>query len=169
MKNFENNVENFGGSGEGSPNFLVDVYGVLLVEEKNFESIEDFRKGGLKINQNLLHFLSEKRHNGSKVAIISNVAQYFFEKDFWNNLTEVEREIFDAIVISGEVGVRKPEPRIFEIAFGRLGVPAENCVMIDDSAENVVVAKRCGARGVVYRDFENFEKEMEKLCQNYQR
>ena len=158
----DKNLENSGGSVSGSPNFLVDIFGVLLIRREEFESFEDFSKNPLQINRKLLDFLEKKRDNGSKIAIISNVAQYHFEAEFWSKLSGVEREIFDAVVISGEVGVRKPDVRIFEIAFDWLGVEPRNSVMIDDSPENVEVARSLGARGVVYRNFDIFKKEMEE-------
>jgi putative hydrolase of the HAD superfamily len=61
-------------------------------------------------------------------------------------------ELFDAWVISGEVGMRKPEERIFRHAAGRLGLAPEQCVFIDDIQANVDAAEALGMAGVLHRD-----------------
>jgi putative hydrolase of the HAD superfamily len=60
--------------------------------------------------------------------------------------------LFNTMVISAEVGVRKPGLEIFEIAIERLGVPASSCVLIDDVAENVDAAAALGVAGVLHRN-----------------
>ena len=57
-------------------------------------------------------------------------------------------ELFDAVVISGEVGMRKPEPRIFRHAAALLGLQPEHCVFVDDVEANVNAAIGCGMTGV---------------------
>jgi HAD superfamily hydrolase (TIGR01509 family) len=57
-------------------------------------------------------------------------------------------ELFDAVVISGEVGMRKPEPRIFRHAAALLDVEPEHCVFVDDVEANVKAAIGCGMTGV---------------------
>ncbi len=59
-------------------------------------------------------------------------------------------EAFDAQVISCEVGMRKPDPEIFELAAERLGLPPSSCAFVDDLDRNVHVAERLGMRGVVH-------------------
>ncbi|HYO17422.1 MAG TPA: HAD-IA family hydrolase, partial [Dermatophilaceae bacterium] len=70
-------------------------------------------------------------------------------------------EMFDAVVISGEVGMRKPEPEIFELALDRIGLPAGECVFVDDMAHNVVAAERAGLAGIVHRTFDETAGELE--------
>ena len=57
-------------------------------------------------------------------------------------------ELFDAVVISGEVGMRKPEPRIFRHAAALLDLQPEHCVFVDDVEANVNAAIGCGMTGV---------------------
>jgi putative hydrolase of the HAD superfamily len=57
-------------------------------------------------------------------------------------------DLFDAVVISGEVGMRKPEPRIFRHAAALLGLEPERCVFVDDVEANVTAAVGCGMTGV---------------------
>lgn len=61
-------------------------------------------------------------------------------------------ELFDAVVISGEVGMRKPDEDIYRFAAGRLALPPAACVFVDDLDRNVEVAERLGMAGIVHRD-----------------
>jgi putative hydrolase of the HAD superfamily len=63
---------------------------------------------------------------------------------------ELFPDMFDAVVISGEVGMRKPEPRIFLHAAELLGVPPSECVFIDDIQANIAAAEQIGFTGVLH-------------------
>jgi putative hydrolase of the HAD superfamily len=56
------------------------------------------------------------------------------------------------VVISGEVGMRKPEERIFRHVAGLLGLEPEQCVFVDDLETNVTAAEAVGMTGVLHRD-----------------
>jgi epoxide hydrolase-like predicted phosphatase len=139
---------------------IFDFFGVLVVRQREFSNMLEIFENRWILNEKLLNFIREERQNGSKIAVLSNVAQYSFNQFFSE---EEQAELFDEVVLSGNEGVSKPDARIFEIACERLGENPENCVFVDDSPENVIVAKNLGMRGIVYADFEEFEKEMEKF------
>lgn len=61
----------------------------------------------------------------------------------------------DAVISSAEVGVAKPDPRIYEIAAAAAGVPPRRCLFIDDRLTNVEGARALGMTGVHYRDIED--------------
>ena len=67
------------------------------------------------------------------------------------------------VVISGEVGRCKREREIFELTLDRIGLPAGECVFIDDMAHNVAAAARAGLAGIVHRTFEETASELEAL------
>jgi len=60
--------------------------------------------------------------------------------------------LFDAVVISGEVGMRKPEPGIFLHAAEALGLDPRQCAFVDDVAANVAAAAACGMTGVLHTE-----------------
>ena len=60
-------------------------------------------------------------------------------------------ELFDAWVISSEVGLRKPDPAIYELAAERLGLPPEACVYVDDLPGNLKPARALGMATVLHR------------------
>lgn len=64
---------------------------------------------------------------------------------------EMFPDMFDAVVISSEVGMRKPEPQIFLHVAGLLGLSPQECVFIDDIDANITAAERVGFTGVLHR------------------
>jgi putative hydrolase of the HAD superfamily len=73
------------------------------------------------------------------------------------------RSIFDSIVISGEVGLRKPDPDIYLFAAKQAGVPADACVFVDDFSVNVEGAEAVGMAGVLHRDARKTIEQLEQL------
>lgn len=59
--------------------------------------------------------------------------------------------LFDDIVCSAEVGCAKPEPEIYALTCGRLGLPPAACVFVDDNEPNIRAAEAAGIRGVLHR------------------
>lgn len=72
-------------------------------------------------------------------------------------------ELFDAIVISGEVGLHKPQPEIFLLGAERVGLPPEQCVFVDDLRENCAGAEAVGMTAVLHRGPERTLPELERL------
>ena len=72
-------------------------------------------------------------------------------------------ELFDAVVISSEVGLRKPDPAIFLLAAERVGVPPTECVFVDDLLPNAEAAKAVGMEGIVHRSAEFTVPRLEAL------
>jgi epoxide hydrolase-like predicted phosphatase len=93
---------------------------------------------------------------GVRTALLSNSWGNEYDRSDWH-------EMFDAVVISGEVGMRKPEREIFELALDRLGLPAGECVFVDDVAPNIAAAAEAGLVGIVHRTFEETARELEAL------
>jgi epoxide hydrolase-like predicted phosphatase len=72
-------------------------------------------------------------------------------------------DLFDAVVISGEVGLHKPQPEIYELGAERLGVSPGDCVFVDDLRENVVGAEAVGMTAILHRDTEETTAELRRL------
>ena len=72
-------------------------------------------------------------------------------------------ESFDATVISGDVGLHKPQPEIYRLGAERIGVPAESCVFVDDLRENVAGAEAVGMTAILHRDPDATIAELERL------
>ena len=63
-------------------------------------------------------------------------------------------ELFDAVVISGDVGLHKPQPEIFQLGAERVGLAPEECVFVDDLRENCAGAEAVGMTAVLHRGAE---------------
>ncbi len=72
-------------------------------------------------------------------------------------------ELFDATVISGDVGLHKPQPEIYLLGAERLGVPVERCAFVDDLRENVAGAEEVGMTAVLHRDTADTIARLERL------
>lgn len=93
---------------------------------------------------------------GIRTGLLSNSWGNDYDRSDW-------LQMFDAVVISGEVGMRKPEREIFELTLDRIGLPAGECVFIDDMAYNIAAAEKAGLAGIVHRTFEETANELEAL------
>jgi epoxide hydrolase-like predicted phosphatase len=96
------------------------------------------------------------RARGIRTALLSNSWGLGYDRAGWDDL-------FDAVVISGEVGLRKPEPAIYRLAAERLGLSPQECVFVDDLAPNVRGAARVGMVGVHYVDHDRAVAELQEL------
>jgi epoxide hydrolase-like predicted phosphatase len=87
----------------------------------------------------------------------------------WDNLRRVVNDTweiadaFDDIVISAEVGISKPDPRIYELAVQRLGVLPRQAVFVDDFPHNVEAAQRVGLKGILFRNSDQVRQDIESL------
>ena len=73
------------------------------------------------------------------------------------------RALFDAVVISAEVDLRKPDAPIFLLAAGWLDLAPAECAMVDDLHWNVAAADELGMTGVLHRDADETVAELERL------
>ena len=71
--------------------------------------------------------------------------------------------LFDAVVLSGEVGMRKPEPTIFRHAAQTLGLPPRQCVFIDDMPANVAAAQALGMTAVLHTETVSTARALQDL------
>jgi putative hydrolase of the HAD superfamily len=72
-------------------------------------------------------------------------------------------ELFDGVVISGEVGIRKPSPEIYALGAERIGLEPEACVFVDDLPFNLTPAAELGMAAVHHRRAEETIAELERL------
>lgn len=116
---------------------LVQNLGVL--ESQVPQLLDDFSAHWQR-NEALVELLRGLR-GSYRLAIISNIppsGRFAFE-----TVLRLD-EIFDSMFLSGELGVEKPDPAIFEIACTEMHVAAENSVFVDDLPENVQGARAFG-------------------------
>ena len=111
---------------------------------------------GFRAAPGMFGVLRNARRHGLRTALLSNSWGADYDRDGWD-------ELFDAVVISGEVGLRKPQPEIFLLTARLLGLPPEQCVFVDDLAVNVRGAAKIGMVGVHHTSVESSIQELEAL------
>ncbi|MBN1527921.1 MAG: HAD family phosphatase [Thermoleophilaceae bacterium] len=72
-------------------------------------------------------------------------------------------ELFDGVVISGDVGLHKPQPEIFLLGCERVGLDPGECVFVDDLKENCAGAEAVGMTAMLHRGAETTIPELERL------
>ena len=113
--------------------------------------------GGMR--QEVVALATEIKTRGFQTAIVTNNAKEFRES--WTKSVPID-EICHTIVDSSEVGIRKPDARIFEFALQALGeVDPARAIFVDDFAANVLAAEALGMRGVLMED--DFAPALEEI------
>jgi epoxide hydrolase-like predicted phosphatase len=111
---------------------------------------------GMRPSDGMTSVVRRAKERGIMTGLLSNSWGLDYDRNGWD-------ELFDTLVISGEVGLRKPEPAIYELAAERLGVKPAECVFVDDLAVNVRGAAAAGMIGVHHTSLESTVAELETL------
>jgi putative hydrolase of the HAD superfamily len=111
---------------------------------------------GLSADREMLDALDALRAGGVPVALVTNS----FGRDCYDGFDLHARA--DVVVISSDVGVRKPSRRIYVIACERLGVAPAHCVMVDDIEHNLDGASRLGIAGVLHTSAAQTVRELDE-------
>jgi putative hydrolase of the HAD superfamily len=119
--------------------------------------LKDRLFSGLLPDTRMVEAVARARRQGISTALVSNS---------WGS-TGYERgrfpELFDEVVVSGETGLRKPEPEIYLHTARLLGVPADECVFVDDLEQNVEGARAVGMTAFVHRSAQFTIPRLEEL------
>ena len=120
------------------------------------EGLIDRLFGGLAPEQAMIEAVTAAREAGVRTGLISNS---------WGTgiYERAPLRIFDATVISGDVGLHKPQPEIYELGAERIGVAPAACVFVDDLRENVAGAEAVGMTAILHRDPAATIAELERL------
>ncbi len=121
-------------------------------------SIRDEFFAGDIIDRDILNFL-RSLHGTHTTGLISNA---------WSDLRDyMTREkmidAFDHIIISAEVGVAKPDPRIFQLALEQAGVGPSEAVFVDDFYVNIEGCEKVGIKGIHFKDAESALQQLKQL------
>ena len=98
---------------------------------------------------------AEFRRRGGRTAILSNGVPEVMARV---RAERVLAEYFDTVLVSYEVGVTKPDARIYELCVQRLGVPAASSLFVDDRVENVEAARQFGIASVLFHGDESVDE-----------
>jgi epoxide hydrolase-like predicted phosphatase len=128
--------------------FIAALSGQLSADAGREVSLEDFATswfGVLRVNEPMLTLMHELRGRGFGMALCTNNVREW--SPLWRSMFAVD-ELFEVVVDSAFIGMRKPEPGIYELTLERLGVPALQTLFIDDVAVNCEAAAALGMQVV---------------------
>ncbi len=114
-----------------------------------------------KVNDGLVEII-KKLKSKYKIALISNYPAYLREKLQKQNLTE----LFDEIIISGEVGYQKPQPEIFTLLCDRLHIAPSELIFIDDTTRSLEGADKIGYTPILYVNNNQLEKDLLEILES---
>jgi putative hydrolase of the HAD superfamily len=121
----------------------------LLGHRPHLHRFKEIYFEALNPNEPMIELMRELNGEGYRMAMLTNNVREW--EPLWRSMLPVD-EIFETVVDSGFVGVRKPEGRIYEIVLERLGLPGEACLFIDDFEHNCEGARAFGIKPVHFRD-----------------
>jgi epoxide hydrolase-like predicted phosphatase len=131
-------------------------FGELLELEDRSRLIERMF-GGVRPDERMLAAVRNVRAAGFRTGLISNsMGGASYDRDLFP-------ELFDGVVISGDVGMHKPQPEIFLLGAERAGVAPQQCVFVDDLRENCDGAEAVGMTVVLHRGADTTLPELERL------
>jgi len=121
---------------------LPDGFSLTRLREVYFERLVP--------NAPMIEFARSLRERGVRTALLTNNVREW--EPLWRaKLPEID-EIFEVVVDSAFVGMRKPDPRIYELTLERLGCRAGDCVFLDDLEINCEAARELGMAAVRFED-----------------
>ena len=109
-----------------------------------------------ELSDDMVNLVRRARRQGLKTALLSNSWGEHYPEHLWVGA-------FDAVVISGRVGMRKPEKEIFRHTAELLQLEPGQCVMVDDLAPNIHGAVDAGMVGVLHVSYAQTVEELEVL------
>jgi putative hydrolase of the HAD superfamily len=128
-----------------------------VLEVKRSDGLIDRLFAGMRPDETMLDAVRAAKRAGVRTGLISNSWGHGrYDRALFSGL-------FDGVVISGDVGLRKPDPRIYELGAGAVDLPASACVFVDDLPGNLKPARELGMATVHHVRAEQTISELEDL------
>ena len=116
-----------------------------------------------RINNRIVDYIKKLKASGKyKLSLLTNINLDLMSEyiDFFK-----QNDLFDDMVISSEVGLIKPDKKIFELTASRLGLNTNECVMIDDRMVNIDGAKSAGMQAIQFISNNQIFEDIDKLLE----
>lgn len=145
--------------------FLARLREALEPELGHVPELHRFREiyfDALDPNEPMIELMRDAKRRGLRMALLTNNVREW--EPLWRSMVPVD-EIFELVVDSAFVGVRKPDREIYELTLERLGdgVGPDQCLFVDDVEVNVEAARELGMHVVHFRDNDQSIAEIKAL------
>jgi putative hydrolase of the HAD superfamily len=110
-------------------------------------------------NVGLFKLVKQLKKQGYKIAILSD--QWHLSKDAL--MPEKDIKIFDTVVVSCDVGIRKPNIPIYQMTLDKLGLKPEEVIFIDNQAWNIIPAHKLGMNTILYHDNKKTKEQLKEF------
>lgn len=111
-----------------------------------------------ELNKRMVN-LGRRLHKRYMLALLSNATPYLEEL-----LARYElNDLFDVVVNSARVGMRKPDKDIYQLTLEKLDLSAEQCLFVDDKERNTAVAEALGMKAILFRSAAQLERQLRGL------
>jgi putative hydrolase of the HAD superfamily len=138
---------------------------VAALEEELGRKLGSFREtyfAHLHPNERMIEYMRDLKGRGLQMALLTNNVREW-EPHWRAKLPDID-EIFEVVVDSAFVGMRKPEPGIYELTLERLdGIAAGQCVFVDDIDANCEAAEALGMHAVRFTDNDQAIADIERV------
>lgn len=128
---------------------IFDCNGVLIVQDH-------------KVNVELLNFIRRRLKPYCKIGMLANTSLRYVERMLSTN----DLLLFDAMALSSETGIAKPDPRAYQLIAHRLQASPNMCIFVDDFVQRCEAAHEQGMHVILYDSFEQVKLELEALLNN---
>jgi len=112
----------------------------------------------IKLNQDMISLL-KKLKKRYKLCLLSNTTKFHKKASFRKKL----EKLFDIIVYSCDVGIRKPEKEIYLLLLKKIKEDPQNCIIIDDKIENLKYPKKLGMRTIHFKSSNQLKRQLKKI------
>ncbi len=123
-----------------------------------FTELDDVAHASFTKNTRLLEYIHELHDQGLKIGILSNVASNWIREQL---LDSAEQRWIDDFVFSYEVGMIKPDPKMYHLAGERLGLEPTDILFVDDKESYCQAARAVGMQAICYQDFSQVKAGIE--------
>lgn len=156
-------------------NYLVHIEGLsfedlwheLLIKFNKIEKEEEIIKflriqRNKEINQDLINLIKTLREKGYKIGLLSNNSTKINEEIKENGL----QKYFDEILISEDIGFKKPDPKAFNVLLKKFNIKPEELIFVDDSKSSLSSASIIGYNPILFIDNNRLKNDLRKLNVN---
>ncbi|MEI7918501.1 MAG: HAD-IA family hydrolase [Candidatus Saccharibacteria bacterium] len=138
-------------------NSVVAITGISMDDAMNkYYSVENY-------NQSSIDLIKQIKATGRyKIGLLSNIGHGWLD-DFLPIMNGMN--LFDTVILSSDIGITKPDPKIFELMAEKLGVNNDECIMIDDTPVNIASAINTGMQGIIFDSIDQAKNDLGKLIE----